>query len=190
MGPTWVLSAPDGLHVVLMNLAIRDPDLLNSHTAYLKFYNWTECGWDNMALISKTTYSNAFSWIKMFIFWSNITEICSQGSNQQYTSIGSDNGLAPNRRQAIISNNADPVCWRIYVSLGPNELIPLSKVTWKSCYLLCRPVRAEAYGIMAHSPPYEAVITCWCGEYMCRKYGSSNSLYYYRKYEDYVYGNR
>ena len=28
MGPTWVLSAPDGPHVGLMNLAIWDPDLL------------------------------------------------------------------------------------------------------------------------------------------------------------------
>ena len=29
------------------------------------------------------------------------------GSNQQYSSIGSDNGLAPSRRQAIIWNNDD-----------------------------------------------------------------------------------
>ena len=38
-------------------------------------------------------------------------------------SIGSDNGLAPNRRQAIIWTNDDPVKWRIYASLGLNELI-------------------------------------------------------------------
>ena len=30
------------------------------------------------------------------------TEVCSSGSNLQYSSIGSDNGLAPFRRQAII----------------------------------------------------------------------------------------
>ena len=30
------------------------------------------------------------------------TEVCSQGSNWQYPSIGPDNGLAPIRRQAII----------------------------------------------------------------------------------------
>ena len=29
----------------------------------------------------------------------------SEGSNQQYSSIGSDNGLAPTRRQAIIGTN-------------------------------------------------------------------------------------
>ena len=32
-------------------------------------------------------------------------EFCSQGSNYQYSSIGSDNGLAPARRQAIIWTN-------------------------------------------------------------------------------------
>ena len=36
----------------------------------------------------------------------NLTELCSQGSNQQYSSIGSDNGWAPTRRQAIIWTNA------------------------------------------------------------------------------------
>ena len=32
--------------------------------------------------------------------------------------IGLDNGLAPNRRQAIIWNNADPIHRRIYATLG------------------------------------------------------------------------
>ena len=34
-----------------------------------------------------------------------ITEVCSWGSNWQYSSIGSNNGLAPGRRQAIIWTN-------------------------------------------------------------------------------------
>ena len=33
-------------------------------------------------------------------------------------STGLDNGLAPNRRQAIIWTNADPIHWRIYAALG------------------------------------------------------------------------
>ena len=33
------------------------------------------------------------------------TEVCSLGSNLQYHGIGSDNGLAPNWRQAIIWAN-------------------------------------------------------------------------------------
>ena len=40
----------------------------------------------------------------------------------QYSSIGSDNGLAPNRRQTIIRTNDDPVQRRIYASLGLYEL--------------------------------------------------------------------
>ena len=35
----------------------------------------------------------------------DFTEISTQGSNLQYTSIGSDNGLAPATRQAIIWTN-------------------------------------------------------------------------------------
>ena len=42
-------------------------------------------------------------------------------SNWQYDIIGLDNGLAPNRRQAIIWINDDLVYWRIYASLGLNE---------------------------------------------------------------------
>ena len=39
-------------------------------------------------------------------------------------SIGSNNGLAPNRQQAIVLVNADPVHWRIYATLGGDELRP------------------------------------------------------------------
>ena len=44
------------------------------------------------------------------------------GSNWQYVSIGSDDGLAPHRRQTIIWTNADPVQRRIYAALGVDEL--------------------------------------------------------------------
>ena len=48
-----------------------------------------------------------------------ISLICSQGSNYQYARIDSDNGLVPNRLQAITRTNAaDPVLWCIYVALG------------------------------------------------------------------------
>ena len=40
-------------------------------------------------------------WILLY-FNSNFTEICSQGSNYQYASTGSDYGLAPVRHQAFI----------------------------------------------------------------------------------------
>ena len=35
-------------------------------------------------------------------------------------------GLAPNRWQAIIWTNADPIYWRIYATLGGGELIEIS----------------------------------------------------------------
>ena len=59
---------------------------------------------------------------KLLYFDSNLIEVCSQGSNWQCVLIGSDNGLEPNRRQAIIWSNAFLVCWRIYASLVLDEL--------------------------------------------------------------------
>ena len=43
--------------------------------------------------------------------------------NGPINSIDSNNGLAPIRRQAIISINAYPVQWCIYAALGGDELI-------------------------------------------------------------------
>ena len=61
--------------------------------------------------------------MKSFLFWSNFTEVCYQVSNWQWTSMVSDNGLVPNRRQAIIGTNVDPIHWRICAALG-DELKP------------------------------------------------------------------
>ena len=66
------------------------------------------CPMDKMATISQTTFSNIFSWMIFFYFDWNSTEVCSQGSKWQYISIGSGNGLAPNRRQAINLNQCRP----------------------------------------------------------------------------------
>ena len=60
---------------------------------------------DKMATISQTTFPCAFPWMKLLVLNYNFTEICSLRSNWQYGSIGSDNGLAPNRRHAIIWTN-------------------------------------------------------------------------------------
>ena len=53
---------------------------------------------------------------KLLNFKWNIIEICSLGSNWQQTTIGSDNGLSPNRRQAIIWINDGLLYRRIYVT--------------------------------------------------------------------------
>ena len=42
---------------------------------------------------------------KYMNFEQYFNDISSLGSNKQYTSIGSDNGLSPGRRQAIIRTN-------------------------------------------------------------------------------------
>ena len=75
-----------------------------------------------MDAISQMTFQMHFpEWKWMNSDW-NFTELYSYGSNRWYSSIGLDNGLAPNRRQAIIWTNADPIHWRIYAVLGGDEL--------------------------------------------------------------------
>ena len=59
---------------------------------------------------------------KIFFFDWYFTEVRSYGSNWQYLSIGLDNGLAPNRWQAITWTNAEPIHCRIYAALGRDEL--------------------------------------------------------------------
>ena len=55
---------------------------------------------------------------KVSYFDHNFTEVYSWGTNWQQPSIGLDNGLAPNRRQAIIWTNAYLIHWRIYAAIG------------------------------------------------------------------------
>ena len=100
--------------------------------------------WDKIAAILQTTTSlthlpwtkwppfrrrhvqtHFLEW-KYFNFKQYFIEICSLGSNWQYVSIGSDNGLAPSRRQAIIWTNVDPIHRRIYAALGGDELTAFS----------------------------------------------------------------
>ena len=75
-----------------------------------------------MAAISKTIFSDAFSWMKSFVVCLNFTGVCSEGIDWQKPTIGLDNGLAPNRRHAIIWTNGDPIQWRIYAVVGGDEL--------------------------------------------------------------------
>ena len=58
-------------------------------------------------------------WKSLNFNW-NFNEVCCWMCSWQYTSIGSYNGLAPRRRQAIIWSNDGLVYWRIYASLGLN----------------------------------------------------------------------
>ena len=54
---------------------------------------------------------------RLLLFFFFFAEVCSYVSNWQLVSIGSGNGLAPIRWQAIIWTNADPIDWSIYAAL-------------------------------------------------------------------------
>ena len=76
----------------------------------------------DMDTILQTIFSDAIPWMKIFVFqlkfpWSLFLRV-------QLTtpSIGLDNGLVPNRREAIMWTNTDPIHWRIYAALGGDEL--------------------------------------------------------------------
>ena len=64
-------------------------------------------------------------WKCLHLDW-NFTDVCSHGFNWQYSSIGSIDGLAPNRRQAVIWTIYVLGCRRIYSSFGLIELIQKS----------------------------------------------------------------
>ena len=54
--------------------------------------------------------------MEYFVFWLNL--FYNWSLKDPIDNIGLDDGLALNRRQAIIQTNADSVHWRIYVALG------------------------------------------------------------------------
>ena len=72
-------------------------------TSIIALSHWAR---DKMAAILQTTFSNAFSWKNENVTIS-IKISLKFVSNWQYSIIGSDNGLAPARRQAIIWTNDD-----------------------------------------------------------------------------------
>ena len=90
----------------------------------MKVY-WLISALDEIAAISKTIFSDTFSWTKNFVFWWKV--YCSLFLSVLFTIIqhwfSLDNGLAPNRWQAIIWTNANPIHWRIYEALGGDESI-------------------------------------------------------------------
>ena len=81
------------------------------------------CPWTTWPPFRRQYFQMHFHEWGVLYFDQNFTKVCSQWSNWQYPSIGLDNGLAPNRRQAIIWTNADLIHWRIYATLGEDELM-------------------------------------------------------------------
>ena len=75
-----------------------------------------------MAAILQITFSDAFSWMKSFLLWLQIHLCLFLRFQLTKNSVSLDNGLAPNRWQAIIWTNPVPIHCRIYAALGGDEL--------------------------------------------------------------------
>ena len=94
-------SSPSWLNYVVFIVRIWEKtDQIYQHSIAL-----THWGWDKMDTISQMAFSNACSWMKTHKFrlrfhWSLFLRF-----ELIISSIGSDNGLAPARRQAIIWTN-------------------------------------------------------------------------------------
>ena len=130
-----VSPAPVGL--ITCHWIIRDKQLWNfdqnediffkkntfstSAVSFISFLFWTSLTHlplDKMAAISQTILSDGFSWMKNFVFWLkfnwNLFLRVQLTINQHCL----DNGLALNRRQAIMWTNVVPIHWCIYAALG------------------------------------------------------------------------
>ena len=109
---------------------------LTSLSSMIALTHWDR---DKMDNIFQTTFSNPFSWMKIF-------EILIQFDWRLFLmvqltikySIGSDNGLVPIRRQAITWTNDGLGWWRIHASLSLNELKAVVQ-TSMSCFVTILP---------------------------------------------------
>ena len=89
-------------------------------------------GRNKMGTISQMISSSAFSWMKTFEVWKKSHwNMSLQWSYWQYNSIGSDNGLAPHRRQANIWGNA----WMRHSASMSQWLINSSSPGQNGCHL-------------------------------------------------------
>ena len=80
-----------------------------------------------MGAILQTTFSNAFSWTEMFEFRLKFHWSLFPGSNWQFSSVGSVNGLATDVKAIVWTNDGYQVYRRIYASPG---LIGLTRLYW------------------------------------------------------------
>ena len=111
MGPTWVLSAPGGPHVGPMNLAINDVKHCNGSRIQSRLWLWTD---------KRHSLTH----------WGRVTHMCVS----DLPDTGSDNGLSPSRRQAIIWTNAGLLLIR---TLGTNFSEILCEINTFSFNKMC-----------------------------------------------------
>ena len=82
--------------------------------------NLTPLPQDKITAISQTTFQMHF--LECFVFWFKFHWRLFLRVQLTITQHCLDNGLAPNRRQAIIWTNAHPINWRLYMALGGDEI--------------------------------------------------------------------
>ena len=127
-----------------------------------------------MATILQTTFSST----KKFKFQLKFYWKLFLGSNWQYTSNGWDNGLAPNRLQAIISTNDGLVYWCIYIHITHRDHsgfglcrweMPLQRYAvshWLSPYpewsLSSASMSEIIKTLKSQQTPHGSHITIWC----------------------------
>ena len=103
-------------------------------------------GQEKMDSIFQMAFSNAFSWMKIYKFWLKFLRIWFLMVQLTIYSIGSDNGLVPARRQAIVWTNYGQFIDGLYVSLGPIELI-CSGLHIPYCLVICGKTVSQASGL-------------------------------------------
>ena len=84
-----------------------------------------------------------------FVFWLQFHWSLFLRVQLKIFSIGLDNCLAQNRRQAIIWTNADPIHWRTYAALGGDVL---NVNLWLWCEFVTRNVRMFLGGLRRGIP--------------------------------------
>ena len=75
-----------------------------------------------------------------------------QASNWQVPIIGLDNAFASNRRQAIIWTNADLIRWRMYTTLGGDEIRDFVRNFKGYFYIYFWESKSSQFGIKAVKP--------------------------------------
>ena len=109
---------------------------------------------DKMAAISQTIFSDSFSWMNSLYFDQNFPEVFSSGSNWHLPSIGVNNGLAPNRQQAIIWTNDDQIHWRINCGIRGKWVNTCPSLPWSLWTTLTHCGLVMPYGIVEFSHPW------------------------------------
>ena len=87
----------------------------------------THLSLDKMSAVSQTIFSDAFSWMKIFVFWLRFHWILFLMVQLTIAQHWFRYWLAPNRRQSIIWTNADTIQRRIYATVG-GDVGPTPKV--------------------------------------------------------------